>query len=461
MSLLIKNGNCIDENEKEIYDIYIEDEKIIEKGKNINKKADRIIDAKGNYLLPGGVDVHTHMELDLDKYVSVDDFYTGTVAAAYGGTTSIVDHIGFGPRGCSLKSMIDHYHDLAETKAVIDYSFHGVIQDVTDKHLAELDDLFKNGIVSLKMYTTYGGMLEDDKLLRVLKAAKKTGTVVCVHCENDGAIKELRQEAIDKGNLDPIYHAKTRPNSTEAEAVNRLIYLSEIAEYPKLYIVHTSTKEALEEIKNARLRGAKNIYCETCTQYLILDESKYVEGGNEEGIKYIMAPPLRSEEDKEALWQGIKDGDVDVIATDHCPFFYKRDKLPHKDNFINCPGGAPGVEERMELILTEGIKRGITIEKLVEILIVNPAKIFGMYPKKASLEEGSDADIVIYKKDSYQISQENRHSNVDYTSYEGFTSDFKVDTVISRGQVIVEKGKLFAERGQGKFIKRVLKKEED
>lgn len=452
MSLLIKNGKLALDDDQEV-DVYIDGGKIQKIGKDLGLRGDQVLDAEGKLLLPGAIDVHTHMELDLGAYISVDDFYTGTRAAAFGGTTTIVDHIAFGPRGCSLQSMVDKYYELGE-KSVIDYSFHGVIQEVTDSHLEEIQKLYDQGIVSLKMYTTYGGMLEDDAMLRVLKAAKASGTVVCVHCENDGAIKELRREAIEAKNLAPIYHAKTRPAQTEAEAINRLIYLSELAGYPKLYIVHTSSGAGLKEIEEARKRGVKNLYCETCTQYLLLDENKYVEGGNAEGIKYIIAPPLREKKDNDLLWEGIKNGSVDVVATDHCPFFYKRDKLPHKDDFTSCPGGAPGVEERMELVLTEGLKRGIPLGRLIEVLITNPARIFGLYPQKGALEVGSDGDLVIYDKKSYEIKYENRHSNVDYTSYEGFKSDFKVATVVAKGKVIVKDGQFFGQRGQGDFIKR-------
>lgn len=455
MKLLVKNAKIIKDGKDLLVDLLIEDGKISKIGPGLEDPQAKILDAKNKRVLPGALDVHTHMELDQGAYVSVDDFYTGSRAAAFGGTTTIVDHIAFGPRGCSLQSMVDRYYDLGK-KSIIDYSFHGVIQDITASHLGEIKDLYDQGIVSLKLYTTYGGMLTDDQILRVLQEAKKTSTVVCVHCENDGAIKVLRDQAEEAGHLDPIYHAKTRPAETEAEAINRLTYLSQLAGCPRLYIVHTSTAAGLREIQEARKRGVENLYCETCPQYLLLNENKYLEGGPEEGVKYIMAPPLRTEKDQEALWQGIANGTVDVIATDHCPFFYGRDKLPNAHNFLTCPGGGPGVEERVELILTEGLKRGLSLERLVQVLIEGPAKIFGLYPQKGTLEVGSDGDLIILEESSYKISQENRHSNVDYTSYEGFVSDFKVETVVSRGQIIVEQGKLLGQRGQGKFIKRKI-----
>ncbi|WP_243342520.1 dihydropyrimidinase [Anaerococcus sp. AGMB09787] len=455
MHCLIRNGQVLTGGQVKKSDILIEDEKIKEVDENIDYPADEIIDAKDKLVIPGGVDVHTHMNLDLGKYVSIDDFYSGSLAASYGGTTTIVDHIGALEKGASLKKMIDHYHDLADGRAVIDYSFHGALYEVSDELIDEIAGLYRDeGVVSVKIYTTYSGKLDDDEILRVLKKAKETGTVVCVHCENDKSIEELRKEAKEQGNLDPIYHAKTRPPATEAEAINRLAYLSELAGYPKLYIVHTSTKEGLEEIKLARKRGVKNLYCETCTQYLTLDESYYYKDGNAEGIKYIMAPPLRKTEDIEALWQGIIDGDVDVIATDHCPFYYGRDKSPYKDNFLDCPGGGPGVEERMEVVISEGLKRNIPLAKLIDLLSYNPAKIFGMGHIKGQIKEGFDADIVILANNPYTISQENRHSNCDYTSYEGFVSNYKVHTVISRGELILTNGKYSAKEGRGKFIYR-------
>lgn len=452
MSLIIKNANLFGSN---IIDIKINDEKIEAIGHNLDEKDSEIYDAKNRLVLPGGVDVHTHMSLDLGEYVAVDDFHTGTRAAAHGGTTCIVDHIAFGPKESYVSEMVEHYHELADSNAIIDYSFHGAIQDARDETLKQIEHLHINGgIVSEKIYTTYGGKLNDAEILKILKKAKETGTIICIHCENDGSIQELREEAKEQGNLDPIYHAKTRPAETEAEAINRLIYLSEIAGFPKLYIVHTSTELGLREIIKARKRGVKNLFCETCTQYLMLNESKYIDGGNEEGIKYIMAPPLRKQSDQEFLWEGIRNGDVDVIATDHCPFFYEKEKLPHKDNFLICPGGIPGVEERVELIISEGLRRGIKLERLIEVLMINPSKIFGLYPRKGNIIPGADADIIVLDEKEYTIKQENRHSIVDYTTYEGMNSDYEVSTVLCRGNFILKDGEYLGKQGYGKFIKR-------
>ena len=331
--------------------------------------------------------------------------------------------------------------------------------EVNDDLIEEIEDLMDEGIPSIKIYSTYAGKLEDDEILRVLKKAKEVGTIVCVHCENDGLIKELRKEAIEAGNLSPKYHALTRPNESEAETINRLAYLSKVAGDPKLYIVHTSTKEGLDEIKAARARGLKNIYCETCTQYLTYDESKYMDNPNKEAVKYICAPPLRKKADVEALWEGIKNEDVDVIATDHCPFIYESEKKPYADDFTKAPGGIPGVEERMEVVLTEGLKRNIPLNVLTKLLCKNPAEIFGFSNKKGSLEEKKDADIGIFSKNSYTITQENRHSKCDYTSYEGYKTDVKIDTVIAKGKIILDKNGYYGKKGMGKFIKRKLDKE--
>lgn len=455
MNLIIKNGIINNCEESFKNDIMIENGVITQIGTNITNSSYDTIDAEGNLILPGGVDVHTHMDLDLGKYKAVDDFYTGTTAAAFGGTTTIVDHISFGPAGCSLHYEIDEYHRKAREKAVVDYSFHGVIQHVNENILKEMSELVDEGIQSFKIYMTYDNMLNDEEILKVLTQAKKIGAVIAVHAENDGAIKYLRSYYGILGKTEPIYHALSRPDSSEAEAINRMIYLSEMAGYPHLYFVHVSTKKGLDEIIQARKRGTNNIYCETCTQYLTLTDDCYNKE-NHEGLKYIMAPPLRKSEDVEALWKGIANGDVDVVATDHCPF-YSREKLHGADDFRNAPGGAPGVEERMEIILTEGIKRGVSMSVLIEKLCTNPAKIFGLYPKKGELKIGSDGDVIIVRKQKNIISQKNMHGESDYTAYEDYEAEYIVETVVQRGNIVLRHGKMVAEKGDGEFIIRKRK----
>lgn len=452
MNFLIKSGEINNSEGSFRADILIENGKINAIGNNLQAKDFKTIDAEGKIILPGGVDVHTHMDLDLGNYRAVDDFYTGTVAAAFGGTTTIVDHIAFGPKGCSLQHQIDKYYELARGKAVIDYSFHGVFQHVNDEILNEMEKLVEEGITSFKIYMTYDNMLSDEDILKVLVKAKETGAVIAVHAENNGIIQYLRQYFGKTGKAAPIYHALSRPDLAEAEAINRMINLSEVAGFPHLYFVHVSTRRGLDEIIDARKRGVENIYCETCPQYLILTEERY-KHETIEGLKHIMAPPLRKKEDVEALWQGIQNNDIDVIATDHCPFFIEQ-KLKGQDDFRIAPGGVSGVEERMEIILTEGVKRGIPFSNLIEKLSVKPAKIYGLYPQKGVIQIGSDADIIIIEKKKKIIKNENRHNAADYTIYDGYEVDYVVDTVIQRGNIIVENNELIARKGDGIFLRR-------
>jgi dihydropyrimidinase len=455
--LIIKNGLLVDSEGSIKADILIENGKIKEIGDITESESERdIIDAQNEIIIPGGVDVHTHMDLDIGSFRAVDDFYTGTSAAAFGGTTTIMDHVAFGPAGCSLGYQIENYHRLAAGKSVIDYSFHGVFQHVDEKILSEMENLIEGGITSFKIYMTYGFMMSDEDIIRILAKAKELGAVIAAHAENDGIIKYLREYYRKRGKKEALFHALSRPDTAEAEAISRMICLSGIAEFPQLYFVHVSTKRGLDEIINARKSGAKNIYCETCTQYLTLTDDCYRKD-NGEGLKYIMAPPLRKKDDIEALWKGIESGDIDVIATDHCPFLLD-DKMKGRDDFRNAPGGVPGVEERIEIVLTEGIKRGISINKLIDKLCTSPAKIYGLYPNKGTIKAGSDADLTIIKKQKRIISRENRHSRADYTAYEGYRTDFCVDKTLQRGTVLISGDKLLAEKGCGMFLKRGIER---
>lgn len=455
MSLLIKNGTIVTASDTYNGDIYIEDEIIKEIGTNIDRASDEIIDAKGKYVIPGGVDVHTHLNLDVGIAVANDDFYTGTVAAACGGTTTIIDHMGFGPKGCDLKHQVNVYHGYADGNAVIDYSFHGVIQHINDDILEEMESIVKEeGIPSFKVYLTYDYMLEDENVLKVLKRLKELGGITTVHCENHGSIKVLREYFVNNGFKTPKYHPLSRPAEAEGEAVNRMINLASIADNAPLYIVHLSSKIGLSYIKMDNERE-KNIYAETCPQYLVLDDSKYEEDNNE-GLKYIMSPPLRKKEDIEALWKGINDGYIKTIATDHCPFSFKTDKQLGKDDFTKCPNGAPGIEERMPLIFSEGVmKNRISINKFVEVCSTNPAKIFGVYPKKGVIQVGSDGDIVIIDPTIEKtLKVKELHSNVDYSAYEGIKLKGYPIMTISRGKIIVKNNIFIGEKGYGNFLKR-------
>jgi dihydropyrimidinase len=449
--LLIKNGTIVAEDKTYVADLFIKDGIIKEIGTNLEYDV-KVIDASGMYVLPGAIDVHTHMDLDVGIAKATDDFYTGTVAAACGGTTTIIDHIGFGPKNCNLKHQIEVYKKLAENKAVIDYGFHGVIQHVNDEILDELSELVDMGITSVKFYMTYGFKLSDSEIFRLMEKAKDLGVILTFHPENDGIINYLRDKFISENKTEPKYHPLSRPEECEAEAISRVLMMASIIKDVPLYIVHLSNGLALDIIKDARERGLSNIYIETCPQYLYLDDSLY---SNDDGLKYVMSPPLRNRINNNLLWNGIYNSDIQVIGTDHCPFNYNVEKQLGKDDFTKCPNGAPGVETRPMLMFTKVVEGKLSINKYVDICSTNPAKLFGLYPQKGVIKVGSDADIIIVDpKQQSIITHNNLHENVDYTPYDGIEVNGKVLYTISRGEVIVENNEFIANNGRGKFIKR-------
>ena len=460
---LIKNGMIATDTEVFEGDILIDGEKIIDIGSKVSADAAgraEIIDAKGCYVIPGAVDVHTHMDLDVGIARAIDDFYDGTVAAACGGTTSIVDHMAFGPKDCSLWHQVDEYHRLADGKAVVDYGFHGVIQHpVTDERLAELKEIKeKEGISSFKIYMTYDYGLSDDEIFRVLRAAKEAGIVITVHCENHGVLTQLRKEFIEEGKGEAKYHPLSRPPRVEAEAVNRMIHLAALAGDAPLYIVHLSSAEGLHEVMKARAENRPNLGVETCTQYLILTDSLYDDP--EEGLKAIMSPPLRKDQDREELWKALADGGlVDTVATDHCPFHYKAGKAEKqygKDDFTKCPNGAPGVQERLMLMFSEGFMKGrLSLPQVVKYCSSEPCRMFGLYPQKGSLEPGTDADIVIIdlEKKTF-INKEWIRGASDYSCYEGMELEGCIEKVFLRGEEIVSGGVFTGKKGDGRYLKR-------
>lgn len=459
MKKLIKNGMIATENEIFRGDILIDGEKIIGIGSDISTDGAEIIDASGKYVLPGAVDVHTHMDLDVGMARAIDDFYDGTVAAACGGTTTIVDHMAFGPKDCSLWHQVNEYHRLADGNAVVDYGFHGVIQHpVTADRLGELAEIKeKEGISSFKVYMTYDFGLTDDELFNVLRAAKEAGIVITVHCENHGILTQLRKEFIEEGHGEAKYHPLSRPPRCEAEAVNRMIHLAAVAGDAPLYIVHLSSAEGLHEVLRARAEHRPNLGVETCTQYLILTDREYEDPV--EGLKAIMSPPLRKDQDREELWQALADGTIDTVATDHCPFHFregKAEKQYGKDDFTKCPNGAPGVQERLMLLFSEGFMKGrISLPQVVKYSSSNPCRMFGLYPQKGSFEPGTDADIVIIDPEKKTlINKEYIRGASDYSCYEGMELEGRIDNVFLRGEEIVRDGDFLGKRGDGKYLRR-------
>jgi len=449
LRLLIKNGVLVTPDKTYSADILSESGVITRIDKDISEDADEIIDAEGQYIFPGGVDVHTHLNLKLgDRQVS-DGFYHGTVAAAFGGTTTVIDHPEAGEKNCSLHRQPDIYREKLDAEAVIDFGIHGVFQHLTETTLKEIPELIAKGIPSMKVYTTYANMLNPDEIRSVIGTMDKNGGLTAFHAEKDSAIKELQAKYADEKKLEPIYHSKSRPDFSEADAIKEIL---EKAEGKPVYIVHLSTKKGLQVIREAKAKGQK-VYAETCPQYLLLTEDRYNEPG---GIKYIMAPPLRKQEDCDALWTGLADGTIDVVATDHCSFSFA-DKIKFGQNdFRKVPGGSHGVETRIPLLYSEGVAKGrIPIEKFCALISENPAKIMGLYPKKGTIKIGSDADFFIINKNINKvISVNSLHQKCDYTPFEGFEVSGWPVTTISRGEIIVNSERFTGKKGRGAFLPR-------
>ncbi|MCD9188374.1 MAG: dihydropyrimidinase [Pyrinomonadaceae bacterium] len=453
MKTLIKNGRIVTAVDDYTADILIEDEQISLIGKKLEMEANKVIDASGKLVIPGGIDPHTHMELPFGGTESSDDFFTGTRAAAFGGTTTIID-FAVQNKGESMLLGADKWHQKAQGKAVIDYGFHLITTDFEDKNKSEMFQLIDEGITSFKLFMAYPGVFlsDDATIFRAMSAAGERGGLVCMHAENGIVINEIIKRFKAQGRLAPKYHALTRPTIAEAEGVHRAIALAEMAETP-VYIVHLSCSDALNQVRQARDRGIP-AFAETCPQYLFLSIDDY--GETFEGAKYVMTPPLREKHNHADLWKGLKMDDLQVISTDHCPFCMKEQKELGKDDFSLIPNGAPGVEYRMELIYNGGVlENNISLNRFVELTSTAAAKMFGMFPKKGTIAVGSDADIVIFDTEKEHVfTLENQHMNVDYCTYEGKKIKGKVETVLSRGRVVIENGKCLVEKGSGQFVKR-------
>ena len=457
MRTLIKNGTIVTAVDQYKGDVLIEDEKITLIGTKLEMAADKTIDATDKFVLPGGIDVHTHLDMPFGGSTSADDFESGTVAAAFGGTTSIVD-FAIQYRGQTLHHAWETWAKKAEGKAAIDYGFHMIMTDLNDQTEQEMDALVRQGITSFKLFMAYRGvfMLDDGSIFKALLRTGKNGGTICMHAENGDVIDVLVQRALAEGKTAPKYHALTRPARAEAEATHRAIALAEIADVP-VYIVHLSAAEALEMVTEARDRGLP-AYAETCPQYLFLSYDNYEEPGFD-GAKYVMSPPLRDKAKQDKLWRGLAFNDLQCVSTDHCPFCMKEQKELGRNDFSKIPNGAPGIETRMSLVYDGGVRPGrISLNRFVELTSTSPAKIFGLFPRKGTIAPGSDADIVVFDpKRTFTLAAKTLHMKVDYNPYEGRQVTGAADTVLSRGKLVIENGKFVGRPGAGSFLKRATR----
>jgi dihydropyrimidinase len=422
--------------------------------RSIDIEADRVIDAKGLLVIPGGIDPHTHMELPFGGTSASDDFETGTIAAAHGGTTTIID-FAVQNHGMSLNEAFDQWMGKAQGKASIDYGFHLICTDLPDQRLPEIKSMIDQGVSSFKLFMAYPGvfLVDDATIFKAMTKAGEHGGLICMHAENGVIIDEIVKRALASGHTEPKYHAWTRPTAAEAEGVHRAIAIANIAKTP-VYIVHLSSSDALDEVTIARDKGIP-VFAETCPQYLFLDITAY-DKPNFEGAKYVMTPALREQWNQEKLWRGLKFNDLQVISTDHCPFCFKEQKELGRNDFSKIPNGGPGVEDRMSLVFNGGVAQGrISLNRFVELTSTSAAKIFGLFPRKGTIAVGSDADIVLFDPNAERtISAATHHMNVDYSCYEGFTVKGVTRTVLSRGEVVIENGEWKGTTGRGQFIKR-------
>ena len=453
MSLLIKNGNIVTAADNYVADIFIEGEKISSIGKNLSVKADEIIDATGLLVFPGAIDPHVHLEMPFMGTFSSDTYETGTRAALHGGTTTVIDFI-LQKQGHSLHDAYKEWSGRANNNAVGDYGFHMAVTDFNDNTCKEIVDLVEQeGITSFKIFMAYKGslMIDDKQMIGLMNEVKLRGGMVTVHATNGDVIDFLIAKNVAEGNTAPIYHYLSQPEITEAEASERFATMAGYTGCPG-YIVHMTCEGALNAVRENNKENEKG-FAETCIQYLLLDASLYEK--NFEGAKWVMSPPLREKKDQAALWAGINQGLIQVVATDHCPFKWEQ-KLLGKNDFSKIPNGHPAIEHRVELLYSEGVKKGkITVNKFIEVLSTNPAKIFGMHPRKGCIAPGSDADIVLFDPNQQHIiSASTHHMNTDYSAYEGWQVTGKCKMVLLRGKVVIDKEKCLVEKGNGQYIKR-------
>ena len=457
MSVLFKGGTIVNATGRYVADVFADGDKIKAIGIDLGNAADEVIDAKGLYLLPGAIDPHTHLCMPFMGTHAQDDYETGTIAAACGGVTCVVD-FDLQQKGETLLEAIDRKKALAEGKAVVDYSLHPAVMDPRPEVIEEVKKACQDyGTPSFKIFMVYDFRVDDATMIKLLEQTKRHGGLVQVHAENVHVIDYMNEVLAKEGKLEPYYHAVSRPNLAEEEAISRASKMVEMSG-SRIYIVHLSSKEGLWVVKQARDRGV-NIYAETCPQYLLLDEERYKEP-DWNGAKYVMSPPLRTKESNDALWQGLRGGDLQVVATDHCPFDFKGKKdMNGKDDYKVIPNGAPGIETLLIMIHSEGVAKGrITLEKMVDVLSSGTARMFGL-KDKGEIAVGKDADIVVFDPDQkFTVTQSKLHMNVDYTPYQGFEVIGMPKAVYARGKKVSqwngEQMEFVGEVGRGKFVKR-------
>ena len=452
---LIQGGTVVTAADTYAADIGISGGRITAIAQQLPRETARqVLSAQGLYVMPGGIDVHTHLDMPFGGTTSADDFESGTIAAAFGGTTTLID-FAIQYKGQTLRTAFDTWMKKAERKAAIDYAFHCIITDLPDARLDDMDALVREGVSSFKLFMAYPGvfMLEDALIFKAMSQAARNGALICMHAENGGAIDVIVQRALAEGKTAPKYHALTRPTTAEAEATGRAIALAEMAGAP-VYIVHLTCNEALEKVREARDRGLP-VYAETCPQYLFLSlENMDVPGF--EAAKYVFTPPLREKWHQEKLWAGLAADHLQAVSTDHCPFCYKEQKEMGKGDFTKIPNGGPGIEHRLSLVFTGGVHgKRFSLNRFVELVSTTPAKLFGLYPRKGTIAVGADADLILFDPNKEEtISAKTHHMKVDYSMFEGIRVKGVPRQVLVGGRLVIDKGKFVGKPGQGQFLKR-------
>jgi dihydropyrimidinase len=451
---LIRGGTVVTAGDTVQADVLVDGETVTAIGRGLEVTADRVIDASDRYVMPGGIDAHTHMDMPFGGTFSADDFGSGTAAAAWGGTTTIVD-FAIQDFGESLQAGFERWMAKAAGKAHVDYGFHMIIREVNDQTLAGMDALIGEGVTSFKLFMAYPGvfMLDDASIFRAMQRTSDNGGLIMMHAENGGAIDVLVRRYLDEGRTEPINHALTRPAAMEGEATHRAVALARLAGVA-VYIVHLSSRDALSAVVEARDRGAA-AFAETCPQYLFLSQDDLSRPGFE-GAKYVCSPPLRPRDHQEDLWNGLVKDDLQIVSTDHCPFDYKDQKVLGKGDFSKIPNGLPGVEDRYTVLFDGGVTaRRISLNRFVELVATAPARMFGLYPRKGTIAPGSDADIVVFDPAAERVlSASTHHMRVDYSCFEGMRVRGRPEVVMQRGEVLVAGGQFHGRPGQGRFLKR-------